>query len=104
MLTVSESRGTSGPCRISCVLQLSLYHEAIGDVTPAAVYDRRREEISRRRAEQKQRTIEQRLRYNRGRSNQELTGELNPKASLGPGPSWSQSFWRRTHSAQRIRN
>ena len=33
-------------------------------MTPADVYYGRREEILRRRAEQKQRTIEQRLRYN----------------------------------------
>jgi hypothetical protein len=45
----------------------------------------RREEISRRRAEQKQRTIEQRLRYNLGRWNQILKGELEPKVQLGPG-------------------
>ena len=32
--------------------------------------------ILRRRAEQKQHTIEQRLRYNLGRGNQELTGDL----------------------------
>jgi hypothetical protein len=38
-----------------------------------------REEILRRREEQKQRTIEERLRYNLGRSNLKLTGELESK-------------------------
>ena len=55
------------------------YHEAIGNLTPADVHYGRREQILRRREEQKQRTIEERLRYNLSRSNLKLTGELKSK-------------------------
>ena len=48
-------------------------------MTPADVYYGRREAILRSRAQQKQRTIEQRLRYNLSRWNQQLTGELDHK-------------------------
>jgi hypothetical protein len=48
-------------------------------VTPADVYYGRREQILRRREEEKQRTIDERLRYNLSRSNLKLTGELNSK-------------------------
>jgi hypothetical protein len=50
------------------------YHEAIGNVAPAHVYYERREEILRRREEQKQRTIDEQLRYNLGRCNLKLKG------------------------------
>ena len=40
------------------------YHEGIGNVTPADVYYGRREEILKRRKEQKQATLERRFQYN----------------------------------------
>jgi hypothetical protein len=61
------------------LLQPSPLSRAIGNVTPVDVFYGRREEILRRREEQKQRTIQERLRYNLGRSNLQLTGELEPK-------------------------
>jgi len=62
------------------VLDITTTTAAIGNVTPTDVYYGRPEEVLRRRAEQKQRTIEQRLRYNLSRWNHKITGELNPKA------------------------
>jgi putative transposase len=52
------------------------YHEGIGNVTPADVYDGRREEILKRRKEQKQATLESRFRYNLGRPLNPTQGEL----------------------------
>ena len=52
------------------------YHEGIGNVTPADVYDGRREGILKRRKEQKQATLESRFRYNLGRPLDPTRGEL----------------------------
>lgn len=41
------------------------YHEGVGNVTPADVYYGRREEILKRREEQKQQTLYERFEYNR---------------------------------------
>ena len=52
------------------------YHEGIGNVTPADVYDGRREGILKRRKEQKQATLESRFLYNLGRPIDPTRGEL----------------------------
>ena len=44
------------------------YHEGIGNVTLADVYFGRREEILKRRNEQKQATLDRRFRYNLGQA------------------------------------
>jgi putative transposase len=51
------------------------YHEWIGNVTPADVYYGRREEIFRRRKEQKQATLEGRFRYNLGKAPEQTWSE-----------------------------
>jgi len=50
------------------------YHGGIGNVAPADVYYGRREKILRRRKEQKELTIQARLRYNRGRKEPQPEG------------------------------
>ena len=51
------------------------YHESIGNVAPADVYYGRREDILRRREEQKELTIQARLRYNLGCAEQQPEGD-----------------------------
>jgi hypothetical protein len=51
------------------------YHEGIGNVTPADVYYGRREEILKRREEQKQQTLYERFQYNLAQKNNRATGE-----------------------------
>ncbi len=51
------------------------YHEGIGNVAPADVYHGRREEILKRREEQKRQTLYERFEYNRAQRNQ-ATGLL----------------------------
>ena len=52
------------------------YHEGIGNGTPADVYFRRREEILKRRKEQKQATLARRFQYNLGQAPNQTWGEL----------------------------
>lgn len=52
------------------------YPEGIGNVTPADVYFGRREEILKRRNEQKQATLDRRFQYNLGQTPNETPGEL----------------------------
>ena len=74
----------TSPEQLRCTMQEFIvyynqhrYHEAIGNVTPADVYYGRPEEILRRRTEQKQPTILQRLWYNHSRCPHQLTSGLN---------------------------
>jgi RNA-directed DNA polymerase len=55
------------------------YHEGIGNVTPADVYHGRREEILKRRKEQKLETLERRFQYNLGQASNLTRDELRTK-------------------------
>jgi putative transposase len=59
------------------------YHEGIGNVTPADAYFDRREEILKRRKEQKQETLDGRFRYNLGQAANHTRGELGNELQLG---------------------
>jgi hypothetical protein len=52
------------------------YHEGIGNVTSADVYDGRRDAILRRRVAQKSGTLARRVRYNRAAAMQRTQGKL----------------------------
>jgi hypothetical protein len=63
------------------------YHEGIGNVAPADVYYGRREEILKRREEQKRQTLYERFEYNRAQRSQAtrlLTAPniINPSVAL----------------------
>lgn len=69
------------------------YHEGIGNVTPTDVYYARREEILKRREEQKQRTLYERFRYNPGQKQNRVTGESETQnRSLSETPNDSHKL------------
>ena len=59
------------------------YHEGIGNVTPADVYYGGRQEILKRRKEQKQVTIDARFQYNLGPATDQRWGELGSELWSG---------------------
>jgi hypothetical protein len=59
------------------------YHEGVGNVTPADVYYGRREEILKRRKEQKQATLDRRFQYNLGQAPNQTLGDLGTELGLG---------------------
>lgn len=69
------------------------YHEGIGNVTPQDVYYGRREEILKRREEQKRRTLYDRFQYSLGQKTNRTTGEpKNQNRSLSDDPKDSQRW------------
>jgi len=63
------------------------YHEGIGNVAPADVYHGRREEILRRREEQKRRTLYERFEYHRTQRNPATRLLAAPNKNLNAAPS-----------------
>ena len=67
------------------------YHEGIGNVTPTDVYYGRREEILKRREEQKRQTLYERFQYNLSQKTNRATGEPETQnRSLSDGLKDSQ--------------
>jgi hypothetical protein len=67
------------------------YHEGIGNVTPADVYYGRREEILKRREEQKRQTLYDRFQYNLRQKTNRTTGEpKDQNRSLSDDPKDSE--------------
>jgi transposase InsO family protein len=63
------------------------YHEGIGNVAPADVYYGRREEILKRREEQKRQTLYERFEYNRAERNQTTRLLAAPNNNPNAAPS-----------------
>jgi len=85
------------------------YHEGIGNVAPADVYYGRREEILKRREEQKRQTLYERFAYNRVQRSQitrlmAAVGKTMKTGFLSPGWCRSRRGWARFAESHRAAN
>jgi putative transposase len=67
------------------------YHEGIGNVAPAEVYYGRREEILKRREEQKRQTLYERFEYHRAQRNQAIRLLAGPNSNPIAAPSAAEA-------------